>query len=203
MRALALAAIAAFVFAGAADARPWTDPNGRVTFDSPAGWTVQPDARPTQLTYVITAIGNAECHVVGQPNGNASIPPARVRAAGAEDTRFDAATWTRILNGLFPEVFPNASAQVTATSKDTTGFWPIQTATVTAGDQTVHAAMQIRPGFDLIAVCMTFAGPDQIDRFNTFFHSIGNPHDAEWQAAAASAAPAATTPAPAPAPAAH
>lgn len=198
MRVTALAAAAVCIgllAGGVAAAQTWTDPQGRVVFDAPRGWATQRENVDT-LTYVITATGAAECHVVSQPNGNEGRAANLVRNAGAEDSRFTADTWQRVLNALFPSVFTGNSASVISTSKETTGFWPIQRAEVQGPERVVHASMQIRPGFDLITACMTFSGTDSAERYDAFIRSVRHPNDATWQAEAAAAAPA---PAPAPA----
>lgn len=181
--ALAAAVMCIGLSLGGVAAAEWTDPVGRVIFDAPRGWAVQRQ-NTTALTYVIVATGAAECHIVAQPNGLDDRPVDRIREAAAEDTRFDAATWQRVLNGVFQSVFPNNAATVTSTSKDTSGFWPIQRAEVQGGERPVHATMQLRPGVDILTVCMTFDGPDQVNTFDALVRSVRHPNDPTWSAPA-------------------
>ncbi len=196
MRVTALAAAAVCIgllAGGVAAARVWNDPNGRVTFDAPNGWATSPENNAS-LTYVITGNANNECHVVATPNaGTSRATAAQIRAASAEDARFGNETWTRVLNGI-PTVFPGNSANVQSRSLDSSGAWPIQRAEVQGPERLVHAAMQLRPGFDIITLCMTYGGADRTDLYDAFIHSVGHPNDAQW-AAEATAAPA---PAPVP-----
>ncbi len=199
MRALALAAVAVCIgmtAGGVASARTWNDPAGRVTFDAPSGWVTSPDTRVDGFTYVITGNANNECHVVAFPNANTTAsPPARIKQAGADPARFTAQTWATTLNQI-QRVFPNNSANVQSTTVDTSQFWAIQRAEVQGPERTVHAAMTIRPGVEIVTLCMTYDGADPTSTYDTFIRSVGNPNDATWQAAA-EAAPAPATPAPA------
>jgi hypothetical protein len=71
----------------------------------------------------------------------------------------------------------------------------------------VTAALQSRPGIDLMAFCWSYAG-DATATFDALFRSVSHPNDATWQAAAeqqvadreARAAAAATASEAAPAP---
>jgi hypothetical protein len=60
----------------------------------------------------------------------------------------------------------------------------------------VHAALQLRPGFDLITLCMTYDGSDPVEVYNNVIRSVAHPNDAAFEAAATPAAP---TPTPVPA----
>ena len=183
MRALTLAAIAGIgmTLAGAAAARPWNDPAGRVTFDAPSGWVTEVQ-RDNPQTIVLTGNANNECYVVTAANpGTAEATPDRIMALADP---LPAAEWTRTANSIAP-MFPHASAQLTGQSVDTSGAWPIQRAQFTAPDRPVLAALTRRPGFDLIAMCWTYDGPDATARYEALFRSLGNSNDATWQAAAA------------------
>jgi hypothetical protein len=199
MRALALAAVAVCIgmtMGGVASARTWNDPAGRVTFDAPAGWVTSPDTRVDGFTYVITGNANNECHVVAFLNANtASTPPARIKVVGADPTRFTNESWTTTLNQI-QRVFPGNSAHVNSTSADTSQFWPIQRAEVQGPERVVHAAMTIRPGVEIVTLCMTYDGAEPTATYDAFIRSVGHPNDATWQAAA-EAAPVPATPAPA------
>jgi hypothetical protein len=191
--ALAAAVVSVGLFAGGV-AMAWTDPAGRVNFDPPRGWTVQPQ-NATQITYVITATGAAECHVVAQPNGFDDRTPQSIIDASNDDARFDAATWTRIANGLFAPVFRDNSANVVSTAKDASGFWPIQTAQIEGPDGVAHVTMQSRPGVDILSACLTFNGAPPTATFNALILSISHPNDEQWEAMPPEAAPAAAAPA--------
>lgn len=198
MRAFALAATAVcfgLMLGGTASARPWSDPQGRVTFDAPAGWStmVSRSADQSQFTYVISGTANNECQVAAVPNAaTASHQPASVRAQGADPARFTNEIWAQSLN-RFNTVFPDNSAQIESTSADTSGAWPIQRAEARSPERAVHAAMIFRPGVEIVVMCMTYDGADRTDLYDAFIRSIGHPNDATWGAAPAAApAPAAT-----------
>lgn len=199
MRVTALAAVAVCIglSMGVASARPYNDPQGRVTFDNPAGWStiVSRQVNQSQYSYLVTGTANNECQVAAIPNpATASHTPASVKTNSADITRFTNEVWATSLN-RFP-VFPDNSAQVQSTSVDTSGFWPIQRAEVQSPERVVHAAMEFRPGLEIVVMCMTYDGPDRTDAYDTFIKSVSTSHDAEWEAAAAAAAPAPAAPAP-------
>lgn len=198
LKALAAVAVCIGLSMGVASARPYNDPQGRVTFDNPAGWSTiaSRNVNQSQYSYLITGTANNECQVAAIPNpATASHTPASVNTNAADITRFSNEVWTTSLN-RFGEVFANNSAQVQSTSTDTSGFWPIQRAEVQSSEHLVHAAMEFRPGLEIVVMCLTYGGADPVSTYDAFIHSVGTPHDAEWQAAAA-AAPAAPAPAPA------
>lgn len=187
MRRQALAAlIGVGMIVGVAEARPWNDPNGRVTFDAPAGWVMEV-TRSDPGTIVIAGSANNECYVMATPNAataSASVDQLRrSRAPTAE-------AWAGVANGMRP-MFPNGGAAVTSQSSDTSGFWPIQRADFSGGTRPVMAALSSRPGVDLLAFCWTYGGPDATATYESFFRSLAHPNDATWQAGAAPAAPAA------------
>jgi hypothetical protein len=194
MRARALAAVCglALLAAGVASAETWTDPNGRVTFEAPRGWSTQA-RRADGFSAVISGTANNECQIIAQPNDQtATATPDRVRAAAADPAQFTTETWTRIASSL-TNVFPGGTATVNSTSVDTSGAWPIQRAEIQSSERVVHAAMTLRPGVDIITMCMTYGGADTTDVYDGVIRSIAHPNDAQWAAA--------PTPAPAPAPA--
>ena len=185
MRLLALAAIASLGLAGPADARVWTDPAGRLVFDAPATWvtTQERGAQPGEtFTYVISGNANNECQFIAQPSpGTAGAAADSVRRAGLEEARFTAELWTRTLNSI-GSVFPNNSAAFLSRSMETDGFWPIQRAEIQSPERLVHAAIQLRPGFDLIALCMTYDGADPTDLYDRVIRSVGHPNDSALRA---------------------
>ena len=195
MRAIAIAAVMTIGMSvgGVAAAREWTDPAGRLKFDAPNGWATTQERGQNAgdtFTYVVSGTANNECHFISQPNaGTASATPANVRRSGADATRFDAATWSRTLGGI-GSVFPGGTANVQSTSVDSEPFWPIQRAEVQSARRLVHAAIQLRPGFDIITLCQTYDGTDPVELYNTVIRSVGHPNDAAFQSAA-EAAPAA------------
>lgn len=205
MRAIAVAAaLVGVCVAGGASAREWTDPAGRVKFDAPNGWTTTQERGQNAgdtFTYVISGNANNECHIIGQANnGTATASVAGVRRAGADTARFTTEFWTTTLNGI-GNVFPGNSATVTSTTVETNGAWPIQRAEANSSRRPVHAAMQLRPGFDLITLCMTYDGAEPIAVYDQVIRSVSHPNDAAFQAAAdAAAAAAVAAPEVAPAP---
>lgn len=196
MRARALAAVCglALFAAGTASAETWVDPNGRVTFEAPAGWSTSP-RRANGFTAVITGTANNECQILAQPNDStAGASPDRVRAAATDSTQFSAEAWTAMAASL-PSIFPGGTATVTSTSVDTSGAWPIQRAEIQSSERLVHAARTLRPGFDFITMCMTYGGADTTAVYDAVIRSVQHPNEAQWSAAAAPA----SAPAPAPA----
>lgn len=190
MRRQALAAlIGVGMMMGVAEARPWNDPNGRVTFDAPGGWVMEV-TRSDPGTIVIAGSANNECYVLATPNAataSASVDALRrARAPTAE-------AWATVANGM-RSMFPSGGATVTSQTSDTSGFWPVQRADFSGGTRPVTAALQSRPGMDLMAFCWTYGGGDATATYENFFRSMGHPNDATWQAGAA---PTGTAPAPA------
>ena len=179
MRAIAVAAaLVGVCVAGGASAREWTDPAGRVKFDAPNGWTTTQERGQNAgdtFTYVISGNANNECHIIGQANnGTATASVAGVRRAGADTARFTTEFWTTTLNGI-GNVFPGNSATVTSTTVETNGAWPIQRAEANSSRRPVHAAMQLRPGFDLITLCMTYDGAEPIAVYDQVIRSVSHP----------------------------
>jgi hypothetical protein len=190
-RALA-AAIAALAVIGVADARPWADPAGRFTFDAPQGWSVnQPQSNNASMTYVIAGNANNECQFLAVANAQtASAPANAIRTQGAN--AFTNEMWTRAL-GSFADIFRNgATPEISSTSVDTSGAWPIQRAEARAGERPVHGAIVVRPGVDVFVACLTYGGTEPIALYDQVIRSVGHPNDAAWAAAAETApAPAA------------
>ncbi len=190
MRARALAAVCgvALLVAGVATAETWSDPQGRVTFEAPRGWSTQA-RRADGFTAVISGTADNECQIIAQPNdATAAATPAAVRTAAADDTQFTPEAWTRIANSM-PSIFPGSSASVLSRSSETNGAWPIQRAEIQSPERVVHAAMQLRPGVDIIVMCMTYGGTDATSTYDAVIRSIAHPGDAAWAAAAATPAP--------------
>lgn len=186
MRMIALAAaFAGLSLVGTAEARVWTDPAGRLVFEAPNNWvtTQERGANPADAySYVITGTANNECQVVSQANpGLATATADTVRRAAADETRFTPEFWATTGNGM-PQIFPGSSAQVLSTSLDSSGFWPIQRAEIQSPERLVHASIQLRPGFNLIAMCMTYGGADPVDLYTTVSRSVAHPNDATFRA---------------------
>ncbi|MBX3511166.1 MAG: hypothetical protein KF700_08190 [Hyphomonadaceae bacterium] len=195
MRRFALAAAAAglgLTMAGIALAAPWTDPGGRVTFDAPSGWSIQQErgANPSDgNTYVI--VGNAanECQVKAQPNPrSAASNPGAIYRTAATSTQFDSVYWTQAA-AAFPSLFSDGPATVVSHSVENTGPWPVQRAVLRSGARTVYAGLQLRPGVDLLTMCMSYEGADPVQRYDAFIRSVGHPNDATWAAQLPAAAP--------------
>jgi hypothetical protein len=194
MRSFALAAVigVGMTLGGVAAAREWNDPNGRVKFDAPSGWVMEV-TRAEPGTIVIAGSANNECYVMATPNdATASATVDRMLRARAPS----AESWAAAANSMRP-MFPSGGAVVAGQSSDTTGFWPIHKATFSGGQRPVVAALQSRPGLDLMTFCWTYGGPDASATYDAFFRSVGHPNDATWQAQATPAAAPAPTPAPA------
>lgn len=202
MRKLALAAAVVglgMTLAGAASARVWTDPNGRVSFDAPTSWVMEVRAANPQ-TVVIAGNANNECYVFATPNAStANATPGAVRRVQP----LSAESWAATANSV-RTMFPNQNATVTSSSLDSvSGFWPIQRAELSGGERPVTAAIQSRPGLDLMAFCWTYAGADASATYEALFRSLANPNDAAWQQAAEAEPAPAAAPAQAQAPAAE
>lgn len=196
MRAIALAAIlSSTLFAGVAAAETWTDPNGRLVFEKPRGWQVEPQQGGSG-TIVLTFDGSHDCYLMASPNSvTAAATPTQV--VRSTTTPFAASAWQSTANSI-TTLFPGGGAQVNSQTVDTSGPWPVQRAELQSSQGVVHAAIQGRPGFDLMGFCAAY--DSGTDVFNGVFNSMSHPNDATWEAAltAAAAAPA-PTPAPAPA----
>ncbi|GIK50745.1 MAG: hypothetical protein KJZ75_15115 [Hyphomonadaceae bacterium] len=183
MRTLALAAVmgAGLVCAaGTAAAEPFNDPQGRITFEAPRGWTVERQ-NATNQTVVLMFNASNDCYIFSVPNpssANAS-PSAVVRSAS---TPVATESWTNTANSI-SDFFPNQSAQLVSQSVDASGFWPIQRAELTNGSRSVFGALTLRPGFDLIAFCAATRGGSASD-YDALFRSLGHANDGQWEAQA-------------------
>ena len=125
MRAIALAAVigAGMVMAGAAHAQQFNDPNGRITFTAPSGWTVERQNSSTATAALLFNASN-DCYVFGTPNAvTATASPENVVRSTTAPIAADA--WTRTANSV-RDFFPGNSAQLTNQHVDTSGFWPVQ-----------------------------------------------------------------------------
>lgn len=202
MRLFALVALAGLTIAGAASARVWTDPGGRMTFDTPNGWatTVERTASPENV-YVISGSANNECHFLSQPSpSTAAASPDAVHRAGLDEARFQQDFWQTTAAGM-PQLFPGGSAQFVSRSMDTSGFWAIQRADMQSPERLIHMTIQLRPGVTLMSMCMTYSGADPVAQYETVSRTLAHPNDATWraEAEAAEAARAAAAAAPPPA----
>lgn len=201
MRNLALAALVGvgLAAAGTASARPWSDPNGRVSFDAPNSWVMDVQRSEGQ-TIVLAGDANNECYVIAVPNPNTSSASvaAAIRTA-ANDAQFGEPQWITMANGITP-MFPNQSAQFVSRSSEVSDPWPIQRASLNSPERPVLAAFQLRPGMDLMAFCWSYGGPDATSIFGNVFRSLSHPNDATWEAEVAAAAAAAAAQPPQPAP---
>lgn len=186
MRAAALVAITAVGLAaltGVAAAKTVTDPNGRVIFDAPNNWSVS-NERVDGFTHIIVGVAAQECQVLVFPSENLrDVSPRNARRTGANNDQFTAQFWTTSANAVGP-IFPNNSAQVQSTSRDDTGFWPIQRAEIRNADRLVHASLTLRPGLEIYSYCMTYEGADAVAPYETLSRSIRHSNDAAWQAEA-------------------
>ena len=215
MRALAYAAIfgVGLLAAGVAAADTWTDPAGRFTVNVPHGWRVN---APTTNGFSYMKTGNAEreCVFEATPNpATALASPQRVKQSTQDDSQFTEAAWVRLANQI-PTVFPASSAQFVSRSQDNSGFWPVQRADLRSPNgvgtpplpvSVVHAALQSRPGMELVGFCYTVSDPDYPTTdnpalFDPILRSMATANDAALQTAAEAAPAAAPAPA-APAPA--
>jgi hypothetical protein len=190
LAALAVAALGLVMTAGAAEAKTFTDPQGRVIVDAPNNWSMQ-DASPADHSYtrLNIGLGNYECDVMVFPSANiANIPSRQVFRTAQNDAQFNAAFWTTAANGA-ADLFPNNSAAVTsATSEHDHQPWPIERAEIGSPNKsditpkTIHAALQLRPGLELYTYCMTFAGPEPTAAFEALIQSVRHANDATWTA---------------------
>lgn len=184
MRALALAAVFSLAMAGTAAA--WTDPAGNLTVETPRGWTVRPQ-QAQGATVVLAFTPSSDCYFFSVPN--AASANSSVNAARNTNAPLSAEAWVQATQGV-PDLFSGGAPTVTSQSVDTSGFWPIQRAQLQSGSRTVHAALGVRPGFELRGFC---SGSEA--NYDAILNSLAHPNDATWQSSAP-AAPA-TTPAPA------
>jgi hypothetical protein len=188
MRALALAAAFGLVsLAGAAVAEPWNDPNGNLSLDAPRGWTVRPQ-QAQGATVVLAFTASSDCYFFGVPNPASAT--SSVNAARNTTAQLSPEAWVQVSQGV-PDLFEGGAPTVVSQSVDTSGFWPVQRAQLQSGSRTIHAALQVRPGFELRGFC---SGSDA--SYDAILNGLGHPNDDAWEAEAAQqpAAPAAEAP---------
>jgi hypothetical protein len=193
MRKLALAASIALGVAAIATpsmARPWNDARMKLEVPNSGGWNVRQESYQTtsDRSYIEADAPDDDCafYSTTAQVANASV----ARSAITEDERFTP-EYLQGVAAMFPRVVgPNAT--VTANTVDTSGDWPIRRISFRSGDRVSHAAVQWRPGAQLIAACARYEGADsQASRYDSIFRSIGHPNDATWLAEAQNAASAA------------
>lgn len=179
MRKLALAAICGvgLMAAGIAAAEQFNDPGGRLTFNAPAGWRVQPRANPNQ-TVVLAFNASNDCYLFGLPNPATANSSANAVRNTRDPLAADAwVTVARPINDFFEGQTPTLVSQ----SVDTSGFWPVQRAELRGPSKTVYAAILNRPGVEIRAFC---AGGASAAAYDPIFASLGHPNDATWQSQA-------------------
>lgn len=179
MRKLALAAIcgAGLMAAGVAAAEQYNDPNGRLTFNAPSGWRVQPRASGGQ-TVVLAFNATNDCYFFGADNPST----ANSSAEAAMNTRdpIDAQAWVTYASPI-RDFFDGSPATLVAQSVDTSGTWPVQRAELRGPSKTVYGAVLIRPGVEIRAFC---SGSSNAAAYDSIFASLAHPNDAAWQQAA-------------------
>lgn len=189
MRTIALAAVigVGLTVGGVALAGPFADNQGRINFNSPFSGMDPPTQTATQTT-VLTFDGGHDCFVIGRNNAvTAGHPAADVIYSTRNAIAADA--WVATANAV-RDFFPQRNATLTSQSVDTTGVWPVQRAEFSgSANGPVFAAMQSRPGVDLMAFCQARDGASAAP-FEQLFASLAHPNDTTWQAEAAQAAAA-------------
>lgn len=190
MRKLALAATIALgvvAIASPSLARPWADARLQLEVPASGNWTVVDGSHQTtsDRSYVEIAAPDDDCAFY---SADAQIANAHVaRTAMSEDARFSAQYLQQVAT-MFPRIIP-AGATVTSNTVETSGAWPIRRISYRAGDQVAHAAIQWRPGLQLISACARYQGANsQASRYDAIFRSVGHPNDATWLREAASGA---------------
>lgn len=179
MRKLALAAALSvgLVAGGVAWAEQFNDPNGRLTFNAPSGWRVQPRNAGNQ-TAVLAFNATNDCYFFGADNPGT----ANSSAEAAMNTRdpIAASAWVTYASPI-RDFFEGAPATLVSQSVDTSGAWPVQRAELRGPSKTVYGAVLIRPGVEIRAFC---AGANSAAAYDSIFSSLGHPNDAAWQQAA-------------------
>ncbi|MEZ5960303.1 MAG: hypothetical protein R3C30_07700 [Hyphomonadaceae bacterium] len=179
MRKLALAAVfgVGLLAAGVAAAEQFNDPNGRLTFNAPSGWRVQPRAAGDQ-TAVLAFNPTNDCYFFGADN-----PATADRSAEAAiNTRdpIQPQTWVTYATPI-RDFFEGSPATLVSQSVDTSGVWPVQRAELRGPTKTVYGAVLIRPGVEIRAFC---SGASSAAAYDSIFASLGHPNDAAWQQSA-------------------
>ncbi len=199
MRTLALAAVigVGLTVGGIASAEQWNDPNGRLTFNAPPGWRVQPRGAPG-TTAVLAFNPTNDCYFFGLANPNTATATAdRTRTT---TTQLTPEAWATAAAPV-RDFFEGAPATVVSQTVDTSGFWPVQRAELRGPSKTVYGAILARPGAEIRAFC---SGASSAAAYDSIFASLAHPNDATWQgeansqaeARAAAAAAAAEAPPP-------
>ncbi len=190
---IAAAAAATALFAAGALAqaqgalKTFTDSQNRFTFQYPASLPVDVVARPNQPVNVLVGAADYECQifVVDRPELAAASPEAFVRGYS---TALAPEVWKRSMDGF---ALYNRQGTVSASSVDTTAFWPVQRAEVrNDASKPVVAAMHARPGLDVWHFCTSFDNGDHTAVFNQIVSSFAGPNDAVLKAQAEAAAAA-------------
>jgi len=179
MRTLALAALigVGLTAGGVAVAEQWNDPNGRLTFNAPSGWRVQPRNAAGQ-TVVLAFNPTNDCYVFGIPNPNTANSTAN--AVHNTTAPLDASAWATAGTPV-RDFFEGSPPTIVSQTVDTSGFWPVQRAELRGPSKTVYAAILARPGAEIRAFC---AGASSAAAYDSIFASLGHPNDATWQAQA-------------------
>lgn len=179
MRKLALAAICGvgLMAAGVAAAEQYNDPNGRLTFNAPSGWRVQPRAAGGQ-TVVLAFNASNDCYFFGADNPGS----ANSSAEAAMNTRdqISEQTWITYATPI-RDFFEGAAPTLVSQTVDTSGAWPVQRAELRGPSKTVYGAVLIRPGVEIRAFC---SGANSAAAYDPIFASLAHPNDAAWQQAA-------------------
>lgn len=179
MRALALAAIfgVGLLAGGVAAAEQFSDPNGRLTFNTPAGWRVQPQNASGQ-TAVLAFNAQNDCYFFGADNA----ATANSSAEAAHNTRdpIDPTAWVTYAAPI-RDFFNGSPPTLVTQSVDTSGFWAVQRAELRGPTKTVYGAVLIRPGVEIRAFC---SGATSASTYDSIFASLAHPNDATWQQAA-------------------
>lgn len=179
MRNLALAAVfgVGLLAGGVASAEQYTDPAGRLTFNAPSGWRVQPRGAGGQ-TAVLAFNASNDCYFFGAD----SPGTANSSAEAAHNTRdpITPQAWVTYASPI-RDFFEGSPATVVSQSVDTSGFWPVQRAELRGPSKTVYGAVLIRPGVEIRAFC---SGAASAAAYDSIFASLAHPNDAAWQQAA-------------------
>lgn len=176
MRTLALAAAigVGLTLGGIAFAEQWNDPNGRLTFNAPPGWRVQPRGAAGQ-TAVLAFNPTNDCYFFGVNNpasANSSANAARNTTAP-----IDPNAWVTAAAPI-RDFFEGSQPTFVSQSVDTSGFWPVQRAELRGPSKTVYGAILVRPGTEIRAFC---SGAASASAYDAIFASLGHPNDATWQ----------------------
>lgn len=196
MRVLMFAA--ALLAAGpafAADAT-YVDPKGRFSFSYPADWPIEaPRVISAGVELVVIGGADVDCSWLSLERPDlASISLESARKTAAQEIPPD--LFFSVFRGL-TQIEGLQAAQVERREQS---IWVVHLGRLSPSPQPVVAALHLRPGLEMRAICRSYDGKDRSAEFEKLLLSFSSPRDAEW--AAASAAAAAAPPAPAPVPAA-